>query len=227
MFLVGAIVGVLLIAALVLWSVPMTVSKTFGAGGLQFGETQSVVGNFGIPAEIVLAAAQPGTLTSGGTTTSGSVTMTNSGHGITTGARVDVYWAAGYLMGCTVGTVSGTTVPLTASGTFSAGVSALPANATALVLCVPTAIPLNLTGNNVQALAETYTGTTVSTLATFVFCNSTTIEYDIQLPCNVANCWYVGCGVVNPLAGNSTTQVFVSHNDTTGPQTVRVVAVSN
>ncbi len=60
-----------------------------------------------------ILAAQPATLTTRTNSFSGTLTMTNSAHGIVTGQRVDLYWSGGQSFNVTVGSVSGTSVPFT------------------------------------------------------------------------------------------------------------------
>lgn len=69
--------------------------------------------------DVELAPAKIGELTTRTDAETGTLTM-DSGHGITTGARLDLYWlddedtsaVAGSRRGITVGTVSGVTVPI-------------------------------------------------------------------------------------------------------------------
>ena len=56
--------------------------------------------------------ASPGELTLRTDDNTGTITMNDAGHGITTGAKVDVYWAGGVQYNVTVGTVSGASVPI-------------------------------------------------------------------------------------------------------------------
>lgn len=69
-------------------------------------------------------AAQPATLTARANNAAGTLTMTNSNHGIVTGQRLDLYWPnplspslPGQTFNVTAGTVSGTTVPITCNTT--------------------------------------------------------------------------------------------------------------
>lgn len=79
--------------------------------------------------EITVPAGSAGTLTTRTSASQGTVTLAE-GHGIESAAVVDLHWAGGVRYGITVGTVAGTSVPLTNSG---AG-NDLPAAATAVVV---------------------------------------------------------------------------------------------
>jgi hypothetical protein len=94
-----------------------------------------------------LAAAPTGSLTTRSSGTAGTLTMASASHGITTGARMDVFWDGGSCYGATVGTVSGVSVPFTlAQGT------ALPVADTAVTACIPTAVTTSLGGSTVTGI---------------------------------------------------------------------------
>lgn len=95
-----------------------------------------------------VAAAQPATLSSRTSNTAGTLTMTNADHGITTGARFDLYWSDGSCFGVIAGTVSGTSVPFTRVQ----GGNPLPAAATAVVVGIAQSVPFSVTGDNISAL---------------------------------------------------------------------------
>lgn len=153
-------------------------------------------------------AAQPGTLTTRTNNTSGSLTMTNSGHGIVTGQRVDLYWAGGQCYGAVVGTVSGTTVPIASVS----GGSNLPIATTAITVGIPTQRLIAVTGNNLSALLL---ACTVS--AYVVFDSSAPADLAaMYLTAGVAYNWFTGNGITNPLAGVVVASVWVSHSSIAG-----------
>ena len=65
--------------------------------------------------EVALPIAKAGTLTTRTEDDTGEATL-GAGHGITTGAIVDIYWSGGRRYGVTVGTVAGNVVPFGAPG---------------------------------------------------------------------------------------------------------------
>lgn len=97
--------------------------------------------------EKTIPVADAGTLTTRTDANTGTVTMTASDHGITTGSIVDVYWSGGQRRGMLVGSVSGTSVPIDlGSGTD------LPVTTTAVQVAVVQSYSLNVTGNQLAAL---------------------------------------------------------------------------
>ncbi len=96
---------------------------------------------------VTLAAAKTGTLSTRTDNTSGTITGA-SGHGVTTGAVLDVYWDAGQRVGVTVGTVSGNSIPIS-SGTGDN----LPVADTALTFMVPVSEALVVPADSARSLA--------------------------------------------------------------------------
>ena len=80
-------------------------------------------------------------------------------HGIETGDLVDVYWEGGVRYGVTVGTVSGTSVPLADSG---AGDN-YPAQGTAITVAPVTELDSDFDGDKLVALAAPSTERATST----------------------------------------------------------------
>jgi len=108
----------------------ITVSQSAVMLGETFRNNQTVTGGGAVIKQEEYAAAKAGTLTTRTSDTAGTLTMA-SGHAITTGAKVDIYWSGGIAYNATVGTVAGDSVPFTlANG------DALPAAATAVTAMV-------------------------------------------------------------------------------------------
>lgn len=96
---------------------------------------------------IAIAAGKNGTLSTRTDNNTGTLTMAG-GHGITTGAKIDIYWAGGVQYNVTVGTVSVNSVP------FDLGVGDnLPSASTAIIACVRTQVNINLDGDNAALVA--------------------------------------------------------------------------
>jgi hypothetical protein len=96
---------------------------------------------------VTLAAAKTGTLSTRTNDAAGTITGA-SGHGVTTGAVIDVYWETGQRVGVTVGTVSGTTIPISSGSGDN-----LPIADTALTLMVPVSESFIVPANSAQSLA--------------------------------------------------------------------------
>lgn len=163
-----------------------------------------------------LAAAKSGALTTRTDDNTGTLTMAAS-HGIATGNRLDVYWSGGSRRGMTVGTVSVNEVPIDGG----AG-DVLPADETAVTAMVPTQESFVVTGDNVKALACDATAR-----ATITFTDNTPTELGVvQITgADLAYFWTSLSGVTNPLAGDSVTRVYLSHDDTTAAREVRATAM--
>lgn len=127
----------------------VTSSINVAGGGISItGRVSRTVDSTGASFEVALAAGKTGTLTTRTNDTTGTLTM-SSGHGITTGQIIDLYWSGGARYGILVGTVSVNSVPIGADLAGTGDV--LPADETAIVACVRTVIgPLTLDGDNVS-----------------------------------------------------------------------------
>ena len=86
-------------------------SSNISLGGIsvQSNVVRTETGQIG--QEVALPIGKAGALTTRTSDTVGSATMA-TGHGITTGALVDVYWDGGVRYGVTVGTVNGQRRPV-------------------------------------------------------------------------------------------------------------------
>ncbi len=178
--------------------------------------SETVTGDGGVIKDPTLAAAKAGTLSLRTSNTVGTLTM-ESGHGITTAARLDLYFANGRRYGITVGTVSGLSVPFTLGDGDN-----LPAQGTAILAMVPQ--------------LETFEMADVTTLlalicaclsaATLVFRNGAGADLKVvQLAgpdtTDVANAgtpdgyeWSTSSGADNPLGAADVAEVYMSHNGT-------------
>lgn len=103
-------------------------------------------GTAGVVYEIPLAGGKTGTLSTRTDDETGTLTL-ESGHGITTGAIIDLYWSGGSRRNITVGTVSGTSVPIGADD--SGFGSNLPTATTAVIACVQTEFNVSIDGDEV------------------------------------------------------------------------------
>ncbi len=185
----------------------VNVSKSFSLAGIAFGENSEVDGDVAGGVEVAaVPAAQPGVLTIRTNGTDGSLTMGNVGHGIITGARLDIYWNNGlsFAYGALVGVVAALVVPFTgAHGT------ALPIATTAVNVMVPVKRVFSFTGNNLVMLASY-----CDVPALFVYVDVANAELALDSNSGgVAEVWYSAMDDVNPLAGGAVISVFMSHGD--------------
>lgn len=199
----------------------LVINKTVQVGGKQFQDARSIPCDGVITIERSLAAAKTGTLGTRTDNDTGTLVMGSSGHGITTGARLDVYWAGGCRRGMTVGSVSGTSVPIDGGSGDN-----LPLATTAITAMVPVEIPCGVAGDNVQAYAvqsDAIGGCQV------VFVDASDVEKGYEAPknANQINSWFTGNGVTNQLAGDAISTVFISHGSSVAAYTVRVAVGFN
>jgi|SRR6185295_13752910 len=188
----------------------MTVSINFttsiSANGLSISGQTSVTaeGEGGSLANPTVLQARPGALTVRTSGTVGSLTM-ETGHGITTGQRIDLYWEGGKAYGCTVGTVSGLVVPITATE----GGDAFPSAATAIIAGIANQVPFDIVGDNMLALVAT---SGVAPNCQIVLHDGTDDHLRIPLAVGETYAWYTGLST-NPIAGDTPTKVWISHDD--------------
>src|SRR5688572_5549257 len=123
-------------------SVPATVIQRVDVLGdtFQYAGTTSADNHVGF--NVTMAVAKIGSLSTRTDANTGVLTM-NSGHGITTGQRLDLYWSGGQRRGMVVGTVSVDSVPID----LGAGTD-LPAQGTAITAQVPQEESIVVTGAN-------------------------------------------------------------------------------
>lgn len=162
-----------------------------------------------------VAAAKAGQLTTRGSDTAGTLTM-GGGHGITTGARLDLYWTGGSRRGITVGTVSGTSVPISGGAGDN-----LPTNLTSIIAAVPVEEAFPLDGDEAVVL-----GAYAGARGQVVFADDADAEL-LHIPFASAGgyWWDEDGGITNPLAAAAVAKVFFSHADTTTTREMRAVGV--
>lgn len=124
------------------------ISRTISGGGLTLsGEATRSPDQVTAIGPVALAVGKAGTLTTRTDANTGTITLA-ADHGIETGQIVDVYWTAGMRYGVTVGTVSGTSVPID----LGAG-DDLPTAATAVVVAPRVEITCSIVGTDAAVLA--------------------------------------------------------------------------
>lgn len=181
-------------------------TRGYSVANSSFGVTTTITSNLIAGWSVTLAAAKTGVLTTRTSATAGTLTM-DTGHGITTGAKLDIYWSGGSCRNATVGTVSVNSVPFTtASG------DALPIATTAITAQVPISESIVVTGSNVVGYGVGFPsgGTCV-----FAASGPTEVAAAVVLAPNTSTVWSSTDGGTNPLAGGSITTVRLSQGGVT------------
>ena len=181
------------------------VAKTVKIGQTQLTQNLSVSLESSI--NIVAASApggKTGTLTTRTDNDTGTLTMV-SGHGLTTGDKVDIFWAGGSRYNVTVGTVSGNSVPIdVGSGTN------LPSTSTAVVVCKPQQFSCQVDGDLVVAVGF---GSTNKIIVTF-FDASNAVLLSKEVVAGQIWSWDENTVDTNPFAGMAVSYVKLSNGGT-------------
>ncbi len=179
-----------------------------------------------IALEDTLNAAKAGVLTTRTDDNTGTLTMT-TGHGITTGQIVDIFWSGGVQRTVTVGTVSVDSVP------FDLGIGDnLPIAMTAVTVCVQKAINLAIDGDNadfVAVILETV-DKSLRTAANVQFKDAAAdVIAEIDLVTNVPQVWDIEGGSANPFTGDPITNLKASQGNSTSTETytLKIVGVQD
>ncbi len=196
-----------------------TTSISSTALSKQFSTTQTVTTTGGVIRDPTLGAAKVGELTTRTDNNTGILTMA-AGHGITTAARLDVYWTntdgtQGYRYGMVVGTVSGNTVPIDLGGGDN-----LPLVNTAITAMVPQEEEFTIAAADLEFL-----GARAPDPSLFVFADSGNVAVKVCLVESLTNAyqWNSLMEASNPLGSTDITKVFLSRG--TATRTGQLVAV--
>lgn len=150
-----------------------------------------------------LAAAKTGSLTTRTDNTDGELTMT-TGHGITDGARIAIFWSGGCAYLGTVGTVVGNVVPFTGAAGDN-----LPVDGTAVTVQVMTPLDVDFDGDKAEIVAASFRRRGV-----VVFEASGDAVLDAgDIAAGEGYVYVSGLSQSNPLAGNPVDQVWVASGD--------------
>lgn len=205
----------------------VTHAQSISGGGITIQAMPVTRTNSGtIALEDTLNTAKAGTLSTRTDNNTGTLTL-GSGHGITDGQIIDVFWSGGVQRTVTVGTVSGTSVPI------DGGIGDnLPTATTAITACVQKAINLSIDGDNADILAvvlETV-DKTLRTAANVQFLDSAAdIIAEIDLVTNVPQVWDIEGGSANPFTGDPITNLKASQASTSTSETwtLKIVGVQD
>jgi len=205
----------------------VTHAQSISGGGITIQTMPVTRTNSGtIALEDTLNTAKAGTLSTRTDNNTGTLTL-GSGHGITDGQIIDVFWSGGVQRTVTVGTVSGTSVPI------DGGIGDnLPTATTAITACVQKAINLSIDGDNADILAvvlETV-DKTLRTAANVQFLDSAAdVIAEIDLVANVPQVWDIEGGSANPFTGDPITNLKASQASTSTSETwtLKIVGVQD
>lgn len=195
-------------------AISMTITRSI-SGIISASETVSPSDESQIVASPTIPAAKTGILTTRTNNTSGEITMDSAGHGISTGDRVDLFWADGQCYGAVVGTVAGAAVPIASV----AGGSNLPAEDDAITVCKCVDAPFGFTGDNLTALAV------YSAVRGYVIVADGSTNHAVYyLPAGRVDSWDSTQVTTNPVAGDTPTKAWFSHAQTSGSVTTMKAA---
>jgi hypothetical protein len=192
-------------------------NKNATASGLSFASLVTVDSDAAIPVQLTLAAAKTGTLTTRTDDNTGELTL-ESGHGVTTGQRIDVYWSTGKRYGMTVGTVAALVVPIDGGAGDN-----LPIATTAMTAQVPEEVAFSVVGNSLKALAAYATRRSMVTLADGSS-NHLNVELDASGPDQIYT-WTDQDGTTNPVSGDTLTKTFLSNGSSDGTSIVNLAGL--
>lgn len=193
-------------------STSMVVQKNASVGGKSFNVAKTKTAEAAVVREVSLPAAKGGSLSVRTDDDTGTVVADSGSHGISTGNRVDLYWTGGSRRGVTVGTVSGTSIPIDGGAGDN-----LPSQAADITIVVAQEFDLNVVGNDIEALAM-YAGARGT-----IVIEDGSGELMARVFEDLDNyIWYDGIGDVNPLAGDTATKVFMSQAGESAAATFKI-----
>lgn len=191
-------------------SVTGRLSRTLTLGGQTFSESKSFTSDGAATLVKSVSAAKTGVIANSGAQITGQAS-----HGITTGATIDVYWSTGQRYGVTVGTVSGTTIPIS-SGTGDS----IPADATAVTMMVQQTEDFLITGDNLDCLVIEVGAKAVVSLKDAGGIELTKIFNEAGV-----FIWHSGLDDANPVSGDDIISVTFTHGDSSAAKNVKVGAL--
>lgn len=182
----------------------MTSYVTVGGeiGGASIAGTIKRTATGSVSQQFTADAAKAGTLTTRSSDTAGTLTLGVS-HGVATSDVVDLYWDGGRRYGVTVGTVSGTSVPISGGSG-----DVLPAADTAVTCAVQQVIDIDFEGDLLVAI-----GAVCGKRGQLSLMESTTNHLHIDLAAGEPWMWAKDAGFANPIAGDGITHAVFTQSD--------------
>lgn len=174
-----------------------------------------------------IAVAKIGQLTTRTDNETGTLTM-SSGHGITTGQVIDIYWSGGARYGVLVGTVATNSVPI---GADDAGTGDnLPTNLTNVTVQVQNTLNCAIDGDNVSLAAVKLEYTTLTSTGKgrigFYDADDDLIA-SIDLDANSVQIFDITGGATNIFTGDAITYAKFSHSDSTNAATLKLAVLQD
>jgi hypothetical protein len=170
--------------------------------------------------DVSLPVGYSGTLSTRTDNNTGTVTLAG-GHGISTGDKVDIYWATGVQYNVTVGTVSVNSMP------FDLGVGDnLPIATTAVVVSKRTQINLDIDGDALSLLSimQNFASNLITNNSHIDFQDvSSAVVAELDLGANSPLVYDIAGGGSNPFTGNPITKAFASNGSTTTAATLQLL----
>lgn len=182
-------------------------------GSDSFSENFEVSGSALERATPTVPAAKSGSLSTRTDNDTGVATMA-SGHGFTTGNKVDLFWSGGSRRQMDA-TVSGNAVTLDGGSGDN-----LPALNTAVTAMVPVSVDFTVEGDDVVGLAAFCPARGWIAIIDDEAAEAKVFEFESFS----GQSWISGSGITNPLAGVTTASAKFSHASTS-PQTLKLLAV--
>ncbi|MBN2445637.1 MAG: hypothetical protein JXO22_02855 [Phycisphaerae bacterium] len=180
-------------------------------GGAGFYSQINRTASGAINHSVTLAASQAGTLTTRTSDTEGTLTL-GADHGIETADVIDLYWDGGRRYGVVVGTVAGTSVPISGG----AG-DVLPAQDTACVAAPRTELDTDFNADLASVMAAM-----IADRGRVEFHDSGGLELGIDMAASEMWLWIDGSTAANPLAGDTVDKVYISHASSTATAVAKV-----
>lgn len=198
----------------------MRISGT--VAGISVSGNLSETGDIPLGYEPSLPIAYAGTMSRDGDH-AGTITCA-TGHGVTTGAIIDVYWTVSGVTYCAFGATAGTvaaapddtSVPFTLSNALSDHIPVGAATAVTFTL-VTTLEDVSFEGDNLVLLAAS-----CPKACNFRLSDAGGVEFYARLQANGAYVWASSSGLTNPVAGDTIISLAGSQSDDTSARTLSV-----
>lgn len=195
---------------------------SLSGGGVSISQSLSRTADGSGSRSVVLPVGAAGSLTTRTDADTGEITADDAGHGIETGDIVDIYWDGGVQYGATVGTVSGTAIPIDAGSGDD-----LPAADTDIVVSKQVDINAAIDGDELSIIGieASYVSATSTAKAHLDMQDSgdATIE-ELDLTANTPQIYDIEGGTgSNIFTGNPITHISASNGSATEVCTLKLL----
>lgn len=195
-------------------------------GSLSINKSVTRTGDHENNYSVSLPAAETGVLTTRTSDSVGTITMDDAGHTIQTADVIDLFWTGGGVRyGVTVGTVSGTSVPITGGSG-----DVLPASSTALAVDEQVVVNTVIDGDNIQIIGLMLENPDATSTALghvdMQDSGPATIE-EIDLTSNVPRVYDIVGGDTNVFTGNVIQTTKASNGDSANACTLKIMSLED